>query len=79
MDISSSRVIDSGFSSYSSCNISLSPITADLVALGLSRVPFLFFFSAPQCRRLFNFEEGIVAYSLLITVKAGAKTALLML
>lgn len=42
MDWGQNCLIDLGFSRYSFYNISLSPITADLVAAGLCGVTFLF-------------------------------------
>lgn len=43
MDRRQSCLIDLSFSCYSFCNISLNPITADLVAAGLRGVTFLFY------------------------------------
>lgn len=43
MDRRQNCLIDLSFSCYSFCNISLNPITADLVAAGLRGVTFLFY------------------------------------
>lgn len=61
MDWRQNCLIDLLFSRYTFCNISLSPITADLVASGLCGVIFFCFpFLIPGCGREFIFIYLII-------------------